>query len=89
MTMSLLAGDPKPATTIAFSWGPQAQLRFHKASFLLENIAHLDLATWPEIHDARLHLAEALSLEHPHDSWERGRAPLPARLDRDTKEAAA
>lgn len=44
MTMNLLSGDPTPATTTAFAWDPQAQLRFHRGCFLLENIAHLGLA---------------------------------------------
>lgn len=54
--------------------GSQAR-RFHRGCFILENIADLGLATWPQVHDARLHLAQALSLERPHDSWEHERPP--------------
>lgn len=75
MTMNLLTGDPTPNTTIAFAWDPQAQLQFHKGCFVLENIAHLGLAPWPQVHSARLHLAKTLSLECPHESWEGGRPP--------------
>lgn len=79
MTMNLLTGKLMPVTTTAFAWDPQAQIRFHRGCFLLENIAHLNLAPWSQVHDARLHLAEGLDLERPYDSWEHGRpATTPA-----------